>query len=203
MATRGGIRLQPSNLWRVALAIVFLAALAVRLYGIDWDEGTDLHPDELFITKFVLSDRIRLDWPVDFARLLDPATSGLNPRSADPATGEFREFAYGALPLWVTDATGWLLSRLTGTDWNSTERTYLVGRALSALFGALTILPVAALGGAAGGRAVGLLASLSGTYKSSFKGQGLTFREVRPYQAGDDVRTIDWNVSARMNETFV
>lgn len=44
---------------------------------------------------------------------------------------------------------------------------------------------------------------LSGTYKSSFKGQGLAFREVRPYQAGDDIRTIDWNVSARMNETFV
>jgi uncharacterized protein (DUF58 family) len=44
---------------------------------------------------------------------------------------------------------------------------------------------------------------LSGTYSSSFKGQGLAFREVRPYQAGDDVRTIDWNVSARMNETFV
>src|SRR5277367_903618 len=44
---------------------------------------------------------------------------------------------------------------------------------------------------------------LSGTYSSSFKGQGLAFREVRPYQPGDDVRTIDWNVSARMNETFV
>jgi uncharacterized protein (DUF58 family) len=44
---------------------------------------------------------------------------------------------------------------------------------------------------------------LSGTYTSSFKGQGLAFREVRPYQPGDDVRTIDWNVSARMHETFV
>jgi len=44
---------------------------------------------------------------------------------------------------------------------------------------------------------------LSGTYTSSFKGQGLAFREVRPYQPGDDVRTIDWNVSARMNEAFV
>lgn len=44
---------------------------------------------------------------------------------------------------------------------------------------------------------------LSGTYKSSFKGQGLAFREVRPYQGGDDIRTIDWNVSARSNETFV
>jgi uncharacterized protein (DUF58 family) len=44
---------------------------------------------------------------------------------------------------------------------------------------------------------------LSGTYSSSFKGQGLAFREVRPYQAGDDVRSIDWNVSARMQDTFV
>jgi uncharacterized protein (DUF58 family) len=44
---------------------------------------------------------------------------------------------------------------------------------------------------------------LSGTYSSSFKGQGLAFREVRPYQAGDDVRAIDWNVSARMNDAFV
>jgi uncharacterized protein (DUF58 family) len=44
---------------------------------------------------------------------------------------------------------------------------------------------------------------LTGTYSSSFKGQGLAFREVRPYQAGDDVRTIDWNVSARMQDTFV
>src|SRR5678815_2841095 len=45
--------------------------------------------------------------------------------------------------------------------------------------------------------------NLSGTYTSSFKGQGLAFREVRQYQPGDDVRTIDWNVSARMNETYV
>ena len=44
---------------------------------------------------------------------------------------------------------------------------------------------------------------LAGTYKSSFKGQGLAFREVRPYQPGDDVRTIDWNVSARMDDAFV
>src|SRR5882757_6739992 len=44
---------------------------------------------------------------------------------------------------------------------------------------------------------------LAGTYTSVFKGQGLAFREVRPYQPGDDVRVIDWNVSARMNETFV
>jgi uncharacterized protein (DUF58 family) len=44
---------------------------------------------------------------------------------------------------------------------------------------------------------------LSGNYTSVFKGQGLAFREVRQYQMGDDVRTIDWNVSARMSDTYV
>ncbi len=44
---------------------------------------------------------------------------------------------------------------------------------------------------------------LSGSYTSVFRGQGLAFREVRKYQPGDDVRTIDWNVSARMDDTYV
>lgn len=44
---------------------------------------------------------------------------------------------------------------------------------------------------------------LAGSYHSVFKGQGLSFREVRSYSHGDDVRFIDWNVSARMNEPFV
>jgi len=44
---------------------------------------------------------------------------------------------------------------------------------------------------------------LSGSYTSVFRGQGLSFREVRAYNPGDDVRWIDWNVSARMNEAFV
>lgn len=44
---------------------------------------------------------------------------------------------------------------------------------------------------------------LSGSYSSTFRGQGLSFREVRAYMPGDDVRWIDWNVSARMNEAFV
>jgi uncharacterized protein (DUF58 family) len=44
---------------------------------------------------------------------------------------------------------------------------------------------------------------LSGSYTSVFKGQDLAFRDVRQYQRGDDVRKIDWNVTARMNEPFV
>ncbi|MEO0324616.1 MAG: DUF58 domain-containing protein [Myxococcota bacterium] len=44
---------------------------------------------------------------------------------------------------------------------------------------------------------------LAGGYHSVFKGRGMTFSEVRQYQHGDDVRFIDWNVSARMNDTYV
>jgi len=43
----------------------------------------------------------------------------------------------------------------------------------------------------------------SGQYHSAFKGRGMTFAEVRPYQYGDDVRRIDWNVTARHRTPFV
>ena len=42
-----------------------------------------------------------------------------------------------------------------------------------------------------------------GEYHSTFKGRGMTFSEVRQYQYGDDVRAIDWNVTARYNEPFI
>ena len=46
-------------------------------------------------------------------------------------------------------------------------------------------------------------ASLMGQYHSNFKGQGMTFSEVRPYQFGDDIRRIDWNKTARFREPFI
>jgi uncharacterized protein (DUF58 family) len=45
--------------------------------------------------------------------------------------------------------------------------------------------------------------TLGGHYHSVFKGQGINFDEVREYQPGDDVRSIDWNVTARMNHPFI
>ena len=44
---------------------------------------------------------------------------------------------------------------------------------------------------------------LTGEYRSVFRGQGIEFAEVRAYQQGDDFRSIDWNVSARMGHPFV
>lgn len=43
----------------------------------------------------------------------------------------------------------------------------------------------------------------SGDYHSAFKGKGMTFSEVRDYSFGDDVRQLDWNVTARFNEPFI
>ncbi len=43
----------------------------------------------------------------------------------------------------------------------------------------------------------------AGEYESTFKGQGMQFDEVREYAPGDDVRSIDWNVTARMNRPFI
>ncbi len=42
-----------------------------------------------------------------------------------------------------------------------------------------------------------------GEYHSVFKGRGMTFSEVRQYQQGDDIRLIDWNVTARSGEPFI
>jgi uncharacterized protein (DUF58 family) len=53
-------------------------------------------------------------------------------------------------------------------------------------------------------RTRGLVNSLfTGEYRSVFKGQGMEFSEVREYQAGDEVRSIDWNVTARMGKPYV
>ena len=53
-------------------------------------------------------------------------------------------------------------------------------------------------------RTKGLVNDLfGGKYQSIFKGQGMTFSEVREYYAGDDIRMIDWNVTARNNGPFI
>ncbi len=44
---------------------------------------------------------------------------------------------------------------------------------------------------------------MAGHYKSAFRGRGMEFEEVREYQPGDDVRTIDWNVTARAGNAYI
>lgn len=45
--------------------------------------------------------------------------------------------------------------------------------------------------------------TFAGEYHSAFKGQGLEFDEIRPYQYGDDIRSIDWNVTAKTGEAYI
>src|SRR5438874_5536703 len=48
-----------------------------------------------------------------------------------------------------------------------------------------------------------IIAGLAGEYRSVFRGRGMEFDEVRPYAPGDDVRLIDWNVSARTGALYI
>ena len=52
------------------------------------------------------------------------------------------------------------------------------------------------------GKTRGGESDFSGEYHSVFKGRGMDFRKMREYQYGDDIRTIDWNVSARYNRPY-
>ncbi len=91
------------------LAILFLALL-LRVQGISWDDGHLLHPDERF-QLIVAVDRIRTPRSLD--ELLAPSTSPWNPRRVGP-DGVAQPFAYGALPLYTLEVTGWAIRHLRG-----------------------------------------------------------------------------------------
>ncbi len=115
----------------LALALIIGGALALRLFGIDWDQGQHLHPDERFLS-LVLGD-IR---PVDgLLTYFDQAASPLNPSNHGVAF-----FVYGTFPLFLVE---WL-TRLTGLQ--GYDQAYLVGRAISALVDTGTVILVFVLG---------------------------------------------------------
>jgi YYY domain-containing protein len=145
---------------RLALAVVLLAALALRLYGLNWDQGQSLHPDERFIVDYIMIGRIHLEWPLPLSDLLNPSISGLNPRSDDPETGNPRSFAYGTLPLFVTEVAAEAMTRLTGDDWHWRDRVYLLGRFFSAVLDTGTVLITYFIGRHLASRRVALLAAV-------------------------------------------
>src|SRR5215216_6041042 len=126
---RSRIHIDPT---RLALVGILLVAFGLRIYGWNWDEGNYIHPDERYIVSDVMVARIHFSWSDSLDTLLDPAKSGLNPRSADPNTGQYREFAYGAMPVILTDLVAEVLGWFTTTDWHGYDHAYQVGRPLSA-----------------------------------------------------------------------
>ena len=129
----------------LALAAVTGLALALRLLGLDWDQGHHLHPDERFLS--IVLTQIRP--PTDLAMYFDPATSPYSPFNQGI---EF--FVYGTLPLFLVDGLSSLLG-LQGYD-----QAYLVGRAASAVADTGTVVLVYLLGRRLLGSWPGLLAAL-------------------------------------------
>jgi YYY domain-containing protein len=139
---------------RVLLALLALVALALRLYGINWDAGTGLHPDEreiVFVTQ-------ALSWPGSLRQLLS-VRSPLNPHF----------FAYGSFPLYLlalcVHGLAWLMAAIGHSAWFGSPggptfaQFTLVGRALSALADTGTVLLTYLLGRRVAGYLVGVLAA--------------------------------------------
>jgi len=120
------IRWQP-----IVLFGLTLLGLALRLYGLNWDQGNNFHPDERQILFHVQA----LSWPHSLAQFFDPANSPLNPRF----------FAYGSFPLYLLASIGNILSHFYPAI-NGLANLTLVGRVLSALFDSGTILLTGCLG---------------------------------------------------------
>ena len=144
---------------RLALLSILLLALGLRVYNIDWDRGKFLHPDELHILN-VGSSQVDFGGPWDWETLKDPDVSPLNPRSMRDDNGLPMNYAYGALPLLLTDAAGELLERMTGDPYSEAYGDFqTIGRAGSAIVDTLTVLLVFLIGGRLFGRRTGLLAA--------------------------------------------
>jgi Dolichyl-phosphate-mannose-protein mannosyltransferase len=136
--------------WRpLALFGIAFLGLALRLYGLDWDQmqaryqlllrlygldfaqGNNFHPDE----RQILFHVVQLSWPSSVAQFFNAATSPLNPHF----------FAYGSFPLYLLAAAGSILSHISPAVASIANLT-LTGRALNALFDAGTILLTGWLG---------------------------------------------------------
>lgn len=137
----------PTARWKgtaLLLAVLLPTALALRLYGINWDQGFLFHPDE----RQILMVAERLAWPRSLSEFLSPQ-SPLNPRF----------FAYGSLPIYLLRLLSWLLARLDA-DWASLGRFYLLGRGLSALLDTATLAAAYALARRAFDRRVAALTAV-------------------------------------------
>ena len=136
--------------WRpLALSGIATLGLALRLYGLDWDQmqaryqllvrlygldaaqGNNFHPDE----RQILFHVVQLSWPGSWAQFFNAATSPLNPHF----------FAYGSFPLYLLAAVGNVLSHISAPLANFANLT-LTGRVLNAIFDCGTILLVGWLG---------------------------------------------------------
>lgn len=104
---------------KLILFLIILLAFSFRLYGLNWDSGHHLHPDERFLTMVITSIKI----PTSFSNYFNPQQSTLSPYN-----NNYSFFVYGSLPLNLVKVVG---QATNNTDYSN---IHLVGRLLSALF---------------------------------------------------------------------
>lgn len=109
----------------VIVVLIFLFALSLRLYGLNWDQGQHLHPDERFLT--MVTNDIKL--PSSLIQYFDNNNSPLNPYNYPT----YQFFVYGTFPIFLTKLIA-VISKL-----DDYENIVLVGRSLSAIFDSLNI----------------------------------------------------------------
>ncbi len=125
---------RPDPAWilhATAVAAVLALGAALRLVGLDWDQGQHQHPDERFLSTVLL----QIQPAPGIWSYFDPSRSPLNPFNHDISF-----FVYGTFPLFLVESLARALGR-TGYD-----EAYLIGRALSALFDLGTVVLVYLLG---------------------------------------------------------
>lgn len=145
----------------LAMILILIVAGGLRFHGINWDSGYYAHPDESFIDSRVGSGV--LHWPSNILDLFNADTSTMNPRRIDPSTGQYMNYSYGTLLLYLLMAVSAVVSKFLGPQYASMQDIYLVGRAISALADTITVLGIFLLGRMLFSARVGLLASVFAT----------------------------------------
>lgn len=113
---------------KIIIFLIFILAFLLRIYGITWDQGYHLHPDERFLT--MVETTIKL--PSSFSQYLDTKNSPLNPYNYK----EFQFFVYGTFPVFLVKYISTYIN-MSGYD-----QVYLVGRVISAFFDSLNIFGI-------------------------------------------------------------
>ena len=149
-------RLTPVTL---ALIVILVFALGLRLYGVNWDDGSphSLHPDERSVVW--TAQQLSLDSlksPLDLFKVQE---SSLVPRPPGATSGH-GVYDYGSLPFYLLGAVGWVANVVPGVEDSNMYDLTIVGRVLSALFDTGTVFVVFLIGRRLFNERVGLLAAL-------------------------------------------
>lgn len=113
---------------QIILLLLITLAFLLRIYGLNWDQGYHLHPDERMIT--MVATDIKFPESRKISDILS-RDSSLNPKF----------FAYGSLPIYLLKFSGYLLSFIN-PSFSSYDKINLVGRVISTIFDSLTLLMV-------------------------------------------------------------